>query len=100
MTRAPISLLRSMIGLAILTALDARPLDAQLPPPRELKFDRNGYSLPPGAVARLGIPPALTGFTGSIAWTADGKQFIVGDQDGVGLFDSVSGRQVQSRLSI
>jgi len=85
-----------LVRLAILVLLasstSAREPD---PVPRELHFDRNGYPLPPGAIARLGIPPALTGFAWSLAWTADGKQFVAIDLNGVTVFDAATGRWVE-----
>jgi WD40 repeat protein len=64
------------------------------PLPREL--DRNHYPLPPGAIARIGTPPALTGFASSLAWSADGKQFVAADWDGVTVFDAATGRRMAS----
>lgn len=66
------------------------------PSPRELRYDRHGYSLPQGAVARLGIPPALTGFAWSIAWTPDGNRFVAADENGFTIFNSANGRCVES----
>lgn len=64
------------------------------PAPRQL--DCYGYPLPPGAIARIGAPPALTGFASSLAWSSDGKQFLAADWDGVTIFDAASGRRITS----
>ena len=71
--------------------------DSSLPPPREFHVDRNGYTLPPGAVGRLGVPPALSGFAWNIGWTADGKKFAVVDWAGITLFDAATGHVVESQ---
>ncbi len=86
-----------LVRLAILALLASGTFAREPGPvPRELHFDRNGYPLPPGAIARLGIPPALPGLSCSLAWTADGKQIIASDGNGVIIFDSTSGRWVET----
>ena len=65
------------------------------PPAREICFDPNGDPLPAGAVARLGLAPPLGGFPWTLAWIADGKQFVVADSTGVTVFDSGTGRVVE-----
>jgi WD40 repeat protein len=65
------------------------------PPPREYRVDRNGYPLPAGVIARLGIPPPLNDFTRTLAWTADGKHFVAADSDGTTLFDAATGKCVR-----
>ena len=84
--------IRSVLVLVLLASATAA--QDRGPPPREL--DRHGYSLPPGSIARIGTPPALTGFASSLAWSADGKQFVAADWDGVTVFDAESGRRIAS----
>lgn len=78
----------------VLTAAAARPAEPG-PPPREARFDHNGYPLPPGAVARLGVPPGLGGFSWTAGWTADGARFAVVDWVGVTVFDAATGRELE-----
>ena len=66
------------------------------PPTRVARFDRNGYLLPAGAVARLGVPPALNGLTADLAWTADGTQFVAADWTSITRFDAATGRPIES----
>jgi len=67
------------------------------PAPREIHVDTNGYLLPAGAVARFGVPPALSGFPCAIAWSADGKQFVTGDRSSLVVFDAATGRPVETQ---
>jgi WD40 repeat protein len=67
------------------------------PSPHEYRTDRNGYPLPPGAVARLGVPPALGGFPWALGWTADGRRFVTVDYGGVTVFDAGTGRWIESQ---
>jgi WD40 repeat protein len=83
------------IALVLLLPLPA--LAEPGPAPHEYRTDRHGYPLPPGAVARLGIPPALTGFPWALGWTADGRRFVTVDYSGVTVFDAVTGRSLESQ---
>jgi WD40 repeat protein len=67
------------------------------PPPHEVRLDRHGFPLPAGAVARLGVPPPLSGFARSLAWTADGSQVAAADWTGVTLLDAATGRRVETQ---
>jgi WD40 repeat protein len=67
------------------------------PAPHEYRTDRHGYSLPPGAVARLGVPPALSGFPWALGWTADARRFVTVDYGGVTIFDAGTGRWLESQ---
>src|SRR3954453_10142480 len=73
------------------------PALAGPPAPREYRTDRHGYPLPPGAVARLGVPPASAGFPWALGWTADGARFVTVDYGGVTVFDAATGRWIESQ---
>src|SRR5262245_3486426 len=85
------TLLISFAFTAISVAQDAGPS------PREIRFDRNGYPLPPEAIARLGVPPASNGFAWNLGWSADGKRFVLVDWAGLSIFDAATGRLVESQ---
>ena len=90
-----------LVRLAILALLASCSFAREPGPvPRELHFDRNGCPLPPGAIARFGIPPALFGLAYSLAWTADGKQCVASDWNGVTVLDSATGRWVQTIAAV
>jgi WD40 repeat protein len=82
---------------ALLLLLPAPALAEPGPPPHEYRTDRHGYPLPPGAVARLGVPPPLSGFAWAVGWTADGARFAVVDWAGVTVFDAATGRWLESQ---
>ena len=67
------------------------------PAPHEYRLDRHGHSLPPGAVARLGVPPPLSGFARAVGWSADGTRFAVVDSADVTVFDAATGRRLESQ---
>ena len=67
------------------------------PQPREARFDSYGNLLPAGAVARLGLATPLDGFPFALAWSADGKQFVVLNVDSVVVFDSATGQVVETQ---
>ena len=67
------------------------------PAPHEHRTDRHGHPLPAGAVARLGVPPAVAGFPWALGWTADGKRFVAVDYSGVTVFDAATGRWLESQ---
>ncbi|HKB03155.1 MAG TPA: PQQ-binding-like beta-propeller repeat protein [Gemmataceae bacterium] len=77
--------------------LGAPPVPVPTAPPHEVRFDRLGYPLPAGAVARLGVPPPLSGFAWSLTWTADGKQIISADLTRVTLLDAATGQRVETQ---
>jgi WD40 repeat protein len=66
------------------------------PPPREVRLDRNGYPLPPGAVAQLGVPRALSALVADAAWSPDGSRFVVADWATIATFDAATGRPVDT----
>jgi WD40 repeat protein len=82
----------------LLLVLSARPGASAEPgpPPREARFDKNGYLLPAGAIARLGVPTPLSEFPWSLAWSPDGKEFVAGDRSGVTRFDAATGRPIET----
>jgi WD40 repeat protein len=67
------------------------------PTPHEYHIDRSGFPLPTGAIARLGVPPPLSGFAWTLGWTADGSRFVVVDYSGVTVFDAQTGRWIESQ---
>jgi WD40 repeat protein len=67
------------------------------PVPHEYLTDRNGDPLPPGAVARLGVAPALSGFAWTLGWTADARRFVTVDYGGVTVFDAATGRRIETQ---
>ena len=83
------------IALLLLLPLAARAEPG--PAPHEYHTDRNGHPLPAGAVARLGVPPALSGFPWALGWTADGRRFVTVDYGGVTVFDAATGRRVETQ---
>src|SRR3954462_7528528 len=76
------------IALLLLLPLTARAEPG--PAPHESRPARHGHPLPPGAVARLGVPPALTGFPWALGWTADGRRFVTVDYGGGAGFDAAT----------
>src|SRR5690242_16655700 len=82
--------------LAVLLAVPPVAVDHG-PPPREL--DRFGLSLPAGAVARLGMPPVLSGNTADVAWTPDGRRFVAADGTTVATFDAATGRPIETQTN-
>lgn len=97
MSLAPggLSVVPARIALLLLLPLPA--LGEPGPPPHEHHTDRHGYPLPPGAVARLGVPPALDGFPWALGWTADGRRFVTVDSDGVTVFDAATGHRIETQ---
>src|SRR5262249_21300824 len=82
----------------LLLVLSARPGASAEPgpPPREARFDKNGYLLPAGAGGRPRVPTPLSEFPWSLAWSADGKEFVAGDRSGVTRFDAATGRAIET----
>ncbi|HKB06134.1 MAG TPA: WD40 repeat domain-containing protein, partial [Gemmataceae bacterium] len=66
------------------------------PAPREIRFDRNGYPLPPGAVARLGVPRAVSAMVADAAWSPDGSRIVVADWVSIATFDAATGRPLDT----
>lgn len=84
------------VRLALLV-LPVLPLAAAEPgpAPREVRLDRNGYPLPQGAVARLGLPRPLSAVT-DVAWAADGRHFVIASGSAATTFDADTGRPVEA----
>ncbi|HVK09622.1 MAG TPA: hypothetical protein VM597_12680, partial [Gemmataceae bacterium] len=85
---------RSLVLLLVASIAHAEPG----PSPRVARFDRHGYLLPAGVVARFGVPPALNGLTADLAWTPDGSQFVTADWTTITRFDSATGRAVETTV--
>src|SRR5262249_19155887 len=86
---------RIVVLFLVLSAPPGAPAEPA-PPPREARFDKNDYLLPAGAVARLGVPTPLSEFPWSLAWSADGREFVAGDRSGVTRFDAATGRPIET----
>jgi WD40 repeat protein len=89
------SLVPARIALLLILPLPA--VAEPGPAPHEYRTDRNGDPLPPGAVARLGVAPALSGFAWALGWTADAHRFVTVDYGGVTVFDAATGRRVETQ---
>lgn len=83
--------------IALLLLLPLAAFAEPGPAPHEHRSDRHGHPLPPGAVARLGLPPAMSAFPWALGWSADGARFVTVDSAGVTVFDTATGRPVETQ---
>ena len=83
--------------IALLLLFPIAALAEPGPAPHEYRVDRSGFPLPTGAIARLGVPPPLSGFAWTLGWTADGSRFVVVDYSGVTVFNAATGRWIESQ---
>src|SRR3954469_13514665 len=81
--------------IALLPLLPLPPLADPGPAPHEYRTDRHGHPLPPGAVARLGVPPALSGFPGPLGWGAAGRRCVPVDCAGSTLLAAPPGGRIE-----
>jgi WD40 repeat protein len=66
------------------------------PPPRDVRLDPHGFVIPPGAIGRFG-PGVWSGVPAyHLAWVSDGKRFVTADGNSITVFDTGSGRPVET----
>ncbi|WP_020469833.1 WD40 repeat domain-containing protein [Zavarzinella formosa] len=88
----------SVVPLIIVFLFSSTVLAEPGPPPREVRFDRNGYPLPAGAVARIGVPCPLADFPEDIAWADDGKRLVLVGWNFISTFDADTGRMIDTKI--